>query len=137
MRVVLLTIALLAAAFVQADSLPEQFKQGLKSLVTDELILRNQSPVQTFHVGTKDEPREIVIYWPENRMVFLCGDMDLSDSRWERLLLACNIPIDLDTDVVRSVEDIGTSNYLLTNDEIVELIRSAKGGFSVAMNSPK
>jgi hypothetical protein len=70
-------------------------------------------------------------------MVFLCGDMDLSDSRWERLLLACNSPIDLDTDVVRSVEDIGTSNYLLTNDEIVELIRYAKGGFSVAMNSLK
>lgn len=110
----------------------ESLIKGLQSLVGDNLVLRNRSAIQTFHISDLEKTDTVYIYWPENRMLMKLRDYDASHERWSRLILTAEF-VDLETDVVADTSKIGSSTYLETASEISRQIGLATKGTVVTI----
>ena len=104
------------------------FSIGMESLVRDDKILRNDSPIQTFHTGVDAKNSQTIVYWPENRQLYVFPELELDDPHWTKPVLLWIDVIDLETGVVATTEGIGTSTYLRTAEEVTRLVQIASDG---------
>lgn len=118
----------------------EALERGLSMLANDVALRRNNSPVQTFFIGIYEQPNygyKWRIYWPEARMLFWVEEGD--DRVVSEAPLLVSKVFDMETGVVNTTGEIGSSTYLNDAAWAREQIKRAMSGrsFTVAVSVAK
>ena len=132
----LLSVLLVTSAAETVAQQPNNFLQGLRILAEDGVLRRNDSPIQTFHIGSEfalSEERHFFIYWPEARRLFRFPVTASTSEFWLRPTLMGDQRIDLEADVVRSIEDFPGSTYLQSTEWTKEKIEDCLNGETVVI----
>ena len=122
----ILTFTLLLLVVPEGMGENSPFKEGMENLVSQ--LSRNDAKIQTFHIGYDNKNQRAIVYWPENRMLYLFPKLALDDPHWKNPVLLWQEIIDTETGVVANPEDIGSSTYLETAEQVARLVRIATEG---------
>lgn len=112
-RVFVSTILVLLGAVSIAsagDSYP--LDERLSDIANDSVIRRNSSPIQTFHIARFEHSSfRWRVYWPEARLLLW-----VPEGSSEATIALISEFFDLETGVVNTQKEIGTSTYLVDGD---------------------
>ena len=121
----IVTMSFVFGVSVAIADTPARLDNQLAELAQNAAIRRNSSPVQTFFVAECEHNDDLkCAYWPEARLLIWIADGTEDDS--PAILLSEFF--DLEDDVVNEQAEIGTSNYLVTEDWASQQIATANEG---------
>ena len=129
MLVKLLSLLVFHASFnmVVANELDD----GLKAIAHNPKLRTNQSPVQTFFVNEcKSTIYKWYAYWPEQRVLLMVKE-PVDTLKWAEELLLVSDWVNLETDLVNTEDEIGSSTYLETEDFIAQKIACSLRGYNI------
>jgi hypothetical protein len=118
-RLLVCILIILSAKLTAATPL----QQGLQAFARDPEMRRNSSPMQSFYIAQcGDAIYRWRVYWPEARYLLLIAASKDQDALREHLLLLTKT-IDLEHDLVNSVEEVAGSTYMETEADIKQKLQ--------------
>lgn len=129
MLVKVLSLFLFHALFNTA--IANELGDGLKAIANNPKLRTNKSPVQTFFINEcKSAVHKWYVYWPEERALLMVAE-PVDTLKWAEELLMVSDWVNLETHLVNTAEEIGSSTYLETEDVIAQKIACAVRGHSI------